>query len=144
MEEATENAEAEGKIIVRSSRGPWARPWVLAPLGLILAVVMVMNTMGWSPLQLAREEFTPADVRRGREQLLQIEALRVLSVRATSGRLPESLEEIEVGLDRILRYEVLDDDRFLLDLVGEGATTGRKGVIYDAKTGRPEPAKKQP
>jgi hypothetical protein len=135
--------DGEGKfspvVIVKRTRESWGKPEWLIPLAILLAGVIAANVIGFWPFQ-SRSTVTvsPADIERGRQQLLQIDALRIRSVVEETGQLPESLDEIQPGLDSVLLYEPLEDGRFRLDLLGVENAGEEKGTIYDAVTGKEE------
>jgi len=132
MEEARLEAEADIPVVVRVPREPRIRSWILLPVGLLLATVMAGLTLGWWPFDTVPVATELDEWGRGREELLQIEALRIISVRESTGNLPADLDAIEPGLGELLNYEVLGKDRFRLGLAGrEGAADGQ-GLVYDA------------
>lgn len=131
MEEARAAAEGSHAVVVRVRRDSWVTPRVLILVSLLLVTVMTGLMSGGWPFRTTPESAMEI-VGHGRQQLLHLEALRIVSVREVTGRLPATLDQVEVGLDRLLIYEVLDQDQFGLALAGQdGARVGGE-MVFDA------------
>lgn len=108
---------------------PWGARGALAALLLLsLGILLGLGFFGRGPFPFRRRPAAEEEVRRASLVNLNLAVTCITAYRSRTGALPAKLDDVGLGFDPTLSYQVVSPSRYLLT-----STRGTLAITYDSK-----------